>query len=191
MLGPQYPYPMTPTLIIKSPAMNLWIFGYENKNTAHCHSPLCGPPFLTLPGQGNLPDCGKNDQEDSKAFHKWFGNHSCTYLVPHALRNRTGKNVAWGLDWNDARPVNLQCDRPAKQGHRYYDSVVSLVSNQDSLDPLQSMVRDLDSLSAFQVRPRLGRHSRGNQALDGVYLRKWNRDRYSALSNGAHYSWGH
>jgi hypothetical protein len=53
-----------------SPAVNLWIFGYENKNTARCHSPLSGPPFLTLSGQGNLPDCGKNVQEDSKALHK-------------------------------------------------------------------------------------------------------------------------
>ena len=159
--------------------------------TAHCLCPLCGPPFLTLSVQGNLPACGKNVQENSKALHKWSAHHSCTYLVPHALRNRTRKNVAWGLDWNDTRPMNFQCDRPAKQGHRHYDSVVSLVANQNSLETLQSMIGNLDSLSAFQVRPRFSRHSRGNQALDGVYLRKWNRDRYSALSNDSHYSRGH
>ena len=65
--------------------------------------------------------------------------------MPRALRNSTGKNVAQGFDCNDTKPVNLQCDRPAKRGHRHYDPVVSLVANQDALDPLQSMIRDLDT----------------------------------------------
>jgi len=113
--------------------------------------------------------------------------------LPRAARpqkqNRQKRRM--GLDWNDARPVNLQCDRPAKQGHRYYDSVVSLVSNHDSLDPCQSMVRDLDSLSAFQVRPRLGRHSEETRLGWRVSPKMEHGNRVLACPNGAATIWGH